>query len=226
MSSTEHIDVLSIDCIIFGFDAGELKVLLIKKEDDPKKGSWMLPGGHLGKTEDLDAAAKRILTSFTGCPTIFFKQLHAFGNVKRHPSLPGRKISIAYYALVKPEECVEVEGKRKLWSNISEMPKLAFDHNAMIDVAAARLNNEIRYQPVGFELLPKKFTLTELQSLYEKVLQTSLDKRNFRKKVLSMNILKKLNELRRGERHRAACLFEFDEKKYNEHKSNGFVFEL
>lgn len=227
MSNTENVGSLSTDCIIFGFDAGELKVLLIKKEENPIKDKWSLPGAFIRQQEDLDIAATAVLKNLTGLSNVFLEQLYTFGNVDRHPT--GRVVSIAYYSLIKagdynPE--VVVDSKGAMWHSVSHMPQLVFDHNKMVGVALTRLKNEIKNRPIGFELLSRKFTLTELQNLYEVILHTTLDKRNFRKKILGMGLLIKLDEYQRGAAHRAARLFKFDSQKYQELSTKGFTFEL
>ncbi len=227
MSHTDFIGALSIDCTILGFDEGELKVLLIKRATEPLKDMWALPGGFVGQTESLDDAAKLILEELTGLSNIYLEQLHAFGDVNRYPL--GRVISVAYYSLIKIGDYnlkAAANAQEAVWHPISKIPNLVFDHNEILAKALSRIRNDIKYYPIGFELLPKKFTLTELQNLYEVILNTLLDKRNFRKKILSMNLLLSLEEYQRGAPHRAARLFKFDTESYQQLKLKGFMFEL
>ncbi len=227
MSHAEYVSSISIDCIIFGFDEGELKVLLIKRAKEPSKGGWALPGGFVGQEEDLDVAAKVILEELTGLKKIYMEQLHTFGDVNRYPL--RRVISIAYSSLIKIgdyELRAADNAQEAVWHPVSKVPELVFDHGQMLKMALETLQTKVQYHPIGFELLPKKFTLTQLQTLYETVLETTLDKRNFRKKILSMDLLIALDEFQRGAPNRAARLFKFDTQKYKELKSKGFMFEL
>ena len=159
--------LVALDCIIFGFDKKELKLLVIKRDFEPSKGNWSLVGGFLQPDEDLDISAKNLLQHLTGLSNIFMEQLHCFGNVQRDPG--ERVISVAYYALIKLEEHDQelVESHNGKWFTLDEMPDLIFDHNEMIMKALQRLRQKARYQPIGFELLPDKFTIPELQLLYE-----------------------------------------------------------
>ena len=218
---------LTVDCVVFGFDEGELKVLLIERALGPFKGRWALPGGFVRVHETLDEAAWRELAGETGLKNVFLEQLYTFGAVDRDPR--ERIVSVAYYALVKLSDHrakAATDAANAEWFPISKTPKLAFDHGDILATALARLKAKVRYQPIGFELLPPKFTLSELQHLYEMVLETDLDKRNFRKKVLGFDLLVPLKETRRAGRHRPAQLFRFDADKYEKHKKRGFNFEL
>lgn len=175
----------------------------------------------------LEDAAKRELEEETGIKNVFMEQLYTFGNEGRDPR--GRTISVTYYALVKLSDHqiqAASDADNAHWYNISEVPPLAFDHAHILKVALERLKGKVRYQPIGFELLPKKFTLSQLQHLYETVLEQNLDKRNFRKKILKMNLLIELDEMQKGVAHRAARLYQFDKPRYEELKSKGFNFEL
>ncbi len=218
---------LTVDCVVFGFDEGELKVSLIERGLDPFKGRWALPGGFVRVDETLDAAARRELHEEAGLKNVFLEQLYTFGGVKRDPR--ERVVSVAYYALVKQSDHrarAATDAANAEWFPISRVPKLAFDHADILATALTRLKGKVRYQPIGFELLPPKFTLSELQHLYEAVLETTLDKRNFRKKVLGFGLLVSLNEEQRAGRHRPAQLFRFDAEKYKKLKERGFNFEL
>ena len=218
---------LTVDCVVFGFDGGELNVLLIERGLEPYKGRWALPGGFVRVDETLDDAARRELVEETGMQKVFLEQLYTFGAVNRDPR--ERVVSVAYYALVKLSDHrtrAATDAADAKWFPISATPKLAFDHAGILAVARARLKGKVRYEPIGFELLPRKFTLSQLQHLYEAVLGTDLDKRNFRKKVLGFGLLVGLNESQTIGRHRPAQLFQFDAEKYEKLKKGGFNFEL
>jgi 8-oxo-dGTP diphosphatase len=218
---------LTVDCVVFGFDEGELKVLLIERALEPFKGKWALPGGFVRVDETLDEAARRELEEETGLKDVFLEQLYTFGSVDRDPR--ERVVSVAYYALVKlaaHDTKAATDAADARWFPISKVSKLAFDHADIFATALARLKGKVRYQPIGFELLPPKFTLSQLQLLYGSVLETELDKRNFRKKVLSFGLLVPLKETQMTGRHRPAQLFRFDADKYEKLKKKGFNFEL
>jgi len=218
---------LTVDCVVFGFEAGKLKALLIQRGAPPFKGAWALPGGFVREGETLVEAARRELKEETGLRDVFLEQLYTFGEVDRDPR--ERVVSVAYYALVKSAEhpaAGATDASDAAWFAVSELPRLAFDHAEIVATALARLQGKVRYEPIGFELLSPKFTLSELQSLYEALLQAPLDKRNFRKKILSMGLLTPLEEQLRSGRHRPAQLFRFDPPKYRTLKKRGFHFEL
>jgi 8-oxo-dGTP diphosphatase len=218
---------LTVDGVVFGFDGGELKVLLIQRGLEPFKGKWALPGGFVRVDETLDDAARRELVEETGLANVFLEQLYTFGTVKRDPR--ERVVSVAYYALVKLSDHkakAATDAAEANWFPVSQLPKLAFDHADIVALALTRLQGKVRYQPIGFELLPPKFTLSDLQHLYEAILGANLDKRNFRKKVLGFVLLVPLNETQMAGRHRPAQLFRFDADKYEKLKKRGFNFEL
>ena len=218
---------LTVDCVVFGFDEGELKVLLIQRALEPFKGKWALPGGFVHVDETTDDAARRELAEEAGLKDVFLEQLYTFGELGRDPR--ERVVSVAHYALVKlagHRAKAATDAANAGWFPISNTPKLAFDHADILALALARLKAKVRYQPIGFELLPPKFTLSELQHLYEAVLETDLDKRNFRKKVLGFGLLVPLKETRMAGRHRPAQLFRFDPARYEKLKKRGFHFEL
>ena len=216
-----------MDCVVFGFDEGDLKVLLIERGLQPFKGRWALPGGFVRVDETLDAAARRELQEEAGLTDVFLEQLYTFGELERDPR--ERVVSVGYYALVKLSEHqakAATDAANARWFPVSSLPRLAFDHAEILSTAVGRLKSKVRYQPIGFELLPPKFTLSQLQHLYEAVLRTELDKRNFRKKVLSFGLLVPLKERQMLGRHRPAQLFRFDADKYEKLKKHGFNFEL
>jgi 8-oxo-dGTP diphosphatase len=218
---------LTVDCVVFGLDDGALKVLLIQRGIAPFKGRWALPGGFVHLDETLDEAAKRELREETGLTKVFLEQLYTFGAVDRDPR--ERVVSVGYFALVKLTDHrvqAATDASEAAWFAVDEVPTLAFDHQHILEVARLRLQGKVRYQPVGFEPLPQKFTLTQLQRLYETVLERELDKRNFRKKVLALGILEELDEVEQDVAHRAARLYRFDEKAYRALCKRGFNFEI
>jgi 8-oxo-dGTP diphosphatase len=218
---------LTVDCVVFGFDESALKVLLIERALEPFKGRWALPGGFVRVDETLDAAARRELAEEAGLANVFLEQLYSFGAVDRDPR--ERVVSVAYYALVKLSDHrarAATDAANAQWFPVSKVPKLAFDHAEIVATARTRLESKVRYQPIGFELLPPKFTLSQLQHLYEVVLDTELDKRNFRKKVLGFGLLIPLKETQMMGRHRPAQLFRFDAEKYDKLRKRGFHFEI
>jgi 8-oxo-dGTP diphosphatase len=219
---------LTVDCVIFGLDESlRLKVLLIQRGHDPFKDCWALPGGFVDMDEPLDEAAARELEEETGVKGLFIEQLYTFGTLKRDPR--GRVVTVVYYSLVnltKYKIEPHSDAKAVKWFPIDELPALAFDHADIMKVAIERLRGKVRYQPVGFELLPETFTLTQLQKLYESILGLKeLNKRNFRTKILKMDILKE-DSILRGVAHRPAQLYRFDKKRYEEYVEKGFNFEL
>lgn len=217
----------TVDNVIFGFDEGDLKVLLIRRGEEPYHGKWALPGYFVYPNEDLDGAAIRVLEELTGLNNVYLEQVQTFGAVNRHPF--GRVITVAYFSLIKISNFSIQPASIALqaqWHSISEVSNLAFDHDQILKACFQRLKWLVRSRPVGFELLPPKFTLTELQHLYEAILETDLDKRNFRKKILSMDLLVDLNMTQEGVAHRPAKLYRFDPKRYQELLNEGFSFEL
>jgi 8-oxo-dGTP diphosphatase len=221
------IDALSIDCLIFGFKKNELDILLVQHGEGISKGRWALPGGWIRYNESMDEAAERLLNDLTGVSNIYLEQLRAFGDVNRYPN--KRVITIAYYALVKPENYVLHPGFTAAdaqWFKISEVPELPYDHKMILDAGLAYLKHKVQHEPIGFNLLPKKFTLLQLQELYEALLDKKLDKPNFRRKLMKMNLLESLKEKQTDVSHRAAGLYRFDKKIYDKLTEKGFTFEL
>jgi len=218
---------LTVDCVVFGLDDVELKVMLIQRDQEPYLGMWALPGGFVRVAETLDEAARRELEEETGLHQVFLEQLYTFGEVHRDPR--ERVVSVAYYALVKLSDHrvqAATDAREAAWFGVHEVPSLAFDHAGILQMGLERLRGKLRYQPIGFELLPKKFTLSQLQHLYELVLERELDKRNFRKRVLATDLLIETDEVQQGVAHRAARLYRFDERKYRRLAKAGFNFEL
>jgi 8-oxo-dGTP diphosphatase len=218
---------LTVDCVIFGLDkSSRLKVLLIQRAHAPFMGCWALPGGFVGENETLEAAAQRELAEETGIEDVYVEQLYTFGNPDRDPR--GRVVTVAYYALINLAEHkigADTDAQDVRWFPLSSLPDLAFDHAEILQATLLRLRGKVRYQPLGFELLPDSFSLTQLQNLYETILDKELNKRNFRAKILKMDILKKSSILR-GVAHRPAQLYSFDAQKYQSYISGGFNFEL
>ncbi len=218
---------LTVDCVVFGLDEEDLKVLLIQRGLEPFKGRWALPGGFVLMEESLEDAARRELAEEAGVRPSLLEQLYTFGEPGRDPR--GRVVTVAYFALVKLTDHkvqAATDASQAAWFSVWDMPKLAFDHADIVATALQRLKGKVRYQPIGFELLPPKFTLTQLQRLYETILEKELDKRNFRKKILSMDLLEELDEVEQDVSHRAARLYRFDHKKYKQLEKAGFNFEL
>lgn len=213
--------LLAIDCIIFGFDGSKLKALLIKRGFEPGKGKWSLMGGFVGKGESVHNAARRILFQLTGLENVYMEQLHCFGELDRDPG--GRVVSIAYYALIKLDDYSEelMEQHQAGWFDLDRIPSVVFDHKKMIRLAKERLEQKASNYPVGFALLPYKFTLPQLQALYEAIYEVPLDRRNFTKKIMSLGILKKLNEKEKESSRKGAFLYVFDQEKYKELEKTG-----
>lgn len=199
---------LMVQCVVFGTGGEALSVLLVKQGD-----AWALPGGAVGE-ESLDEAARRELASGTGLNRVYLEQLYTFGPQQR-------TVTVAYYALVNAVSAV-----RGAWFDVHALPALVHDHDHIVAVALNRLKGKVRYQPIGFELLPEKFTLSQLQRVYELVLERQLDKRNFRKKILSFGFVRDAGETQQAVAHRAARLYRFDERSYRAMVSRGFDFEL
>lgn len=218
---------LTVDCVVFGLDDRDLKLLLIKRALNPFEGRWALPGGFVHYNETIDDAARRELKEETGITRLYLEQLYTFGVLNRDPR--ERVVSVAYYALVNLRDHhirAETDARDVAWHPVSKLPALAFDHNEIAFCALARLKGKIHYEPLGFELLPEKFTLTQLQKLYETIWETELDKRNFRKKVLETDLLIELKEREKNVSHRAARLYRFNTKKYEKAKKNGYYFKV
>lgn len=220
---------LTVDCVIFGLDleAESLKVMLIERDVEPFAGVWAIPGGFVRSDESLLDAATRELEEETGITDVFLEQLYTFGDPGRDPR--GWVVSVAYYALVSPEKHnvhATTDARDARWFSVDSLPKLAFDHAEILETALERIRGKLTYAPIGFELLPQKFTVKQLQKLYEIVLGRKLDNRNFRKKIFAMDVLRELDEMQKGVPHRAARLYKFDERKYRQLIKRGLNFEL
>ena len=211
--------LLSVDCIIFGFDQNKLKILIGRRNMDPGRGEWSLYGGFVRNDESLDAAAQRTLLELTGLRNIYMSQVGAFGNIDRDPG--ERVVSIAYYALINVKDYSERLRKQHgvEWVNIEDIPQMYSDHNAMIAKARKLIQQKIKTNPVGFELLPELFTLTQLQRLYEAVNGEPLDKRNFRKRIKDMDFIEKTELIDKKTSKRGASLYRFNKKAFTEDKN-------
>jgi 8-oxo-dGTP diphosphatase len=220
---------LTVDCVVFGLDADsrELQVLLIQRGEPPFENMWALPGGFIKINEEGEAAARRELEEETGLKDVFMEQLYTFSQPNRDPR--GWVISIAYFALVNLRQhtvAAASDARHAQWHKAFELPKeLAFDHANILALAIERLQTKVRWQPIGFELLPEAFSLSQLQEMYEKILNRKLNKRNFRAKILKMNILE-LVERQKDVAHRPAFLYKFDIEKYKDLSKKGIMFEI
>ena len=219
---------LAVDCIIFGYDISEkeLKLLLVRRSFEPALGQWSLAGGFVREDESLDDAACRVLRSLTGLTGLYMEQLYTYGDTSRDPG--ARVISTAYFALIglhDPDPAIqELNGAH--WRSLSNLPELIFDHDIMVKRALRELAETVKVRPLGFELLPEKFTLVQLQNLYEAIGQRSLDKRNFRKKILNMDLLEKQDEKEKETSRKGAWYYRFNEEKYRELSRKEFFFNL
>jgi len=218
---------LTVDCVVFGLGEESLELLLIERKLPPFVGAWALPGGFVHMDETTEDAARRELSEETGLGEVFLEQLQTFSALDRDPR--ERVVTVAYYALVRPEAHEIVAGtdaQSARWFSIEKLPDLAFDHKEIVAVALERLRTKVRTHPIGFELLPKKFTLGALQRLYEVVLARTLDKRNFRRAILKMEILDELEEQETGVSHRPSRLYRFDARAYRRLLKEGLTFEV
>jgi 8-oxo-dGTP diphosphatase len=220
--------LVAVDCIIFGYDIieKEIKLLLIKRSFEPAKGKWSLAGGFVEENESLDEAASRILYNLTGLKNVYMEQSITYGRVNRDPG--ARVISTSYFALIKIQDIDNglKDHNGAHWRSISKLPELIFDHLEMVKSALDELQRQLKIKPVGFELLPEKFTLVQLQDLYEALYQRNIDKRNFRKKILSMNLLEKMDEKEKITSKKGAFYYKFIPEKYRSFRKNGFYFNL
>ncbi|MBP3553160.1 MAG: NUDIX hydrolase [Bacteroidaceae bacterium] len=206
---------VSVDCIIFGLNEGELSLLLLKRNFEPEKGKWSLMGGFVQQNESVDAAAKRVLKELTGLENVYMEQVGAFGEVDRDPG--ERVISVAYYALINIDEYDRqlVKKHNAQWINIHDLPELSFDHPAMIEKARELIRRKASLEPIGLNLLPRLFTLSQMQSLYETIQGEPIDKRNFRKKVAEMDYIEKTEMIDKSSSRRGAYLYKFNNKAYS-----------
>ncbi|MCZ6726542.1 MAG: NUDIX domain-containing protein [Acidobacteria bacterium] len=218
---------LTVDCVVFAIVEEQLKGLLIRRAQAPFIDAWALPGGFVDMGEDLEAAARRELEEETGLADLFLEQLYTFGSPARDPR--GRVVSVAYYALADlagRQVSAASDAAAADWFAVDALPELAFDHAEIFACALERLRGKVRYAPLGFELLPGQFTLTQLQRLYEIILGRELDKRNFRRKILALGPLVDTGRTQRGLAHRAPRLYRFDRRRYRQLERDGFNFWL
>ncbi|MFP5042165.1 NUDIX hydrolase [Parasediminibacterium sp. JCM 36343] len=219
-----HRHLLAIDCIIFGFDGEDLKGLFVKRKLEPQKGNWSLMGGFVSGIESVDAAAERVLYELTGLGNIYMEQLHCYGALDR--DIEARVVSIAYFALINIADYSKelLEEHHATWVSLKKLPDLIFDHRQMVEDAKEKLREKVATHPVGFALLPPKFTLKQLQALYEAIYEMPLDKRNFSRKIFSMNILQKLEEKEKASSRKGSFYFIFDEAQYKLLEKEGLKF--
>lgn len=205
---------VAVDCIIFGFNQGELSLLLLKRNFEPAKGQWSLMGGFVQENESVNDAAKRVLSELTGLTDVYMEQVGTFGEIERDPG--ERVVSVAYYALLNINESDRelVQKHNAFWVNINELPELIFDHPQMVEQARELMRMKASTEPLGFNLLPKLFTLSQLQSLYEAIYGEDIDKRNFRKRVAEMDYIEKTDKIDKSGSKRGAALYKFNNKVY------------
>jgi len=220
---------LTVDAVVFGYEAKTetISVLLVKRKYKPFKGKWALPGGFVLQEESLEDAVERELSEETGLQINYLEQLYTFGQPQRDPR--SRVVSVAYFGLIKPSNfkiAAATDAAEVQWFKITELPELSFDHDEILKLAITRLKGKITYEPIGFQLLDNKFPFSDLEKLYTTLLGRTIDRRNFRKKILSLNILDELDEkISRGS-GRPANLFKFNKERYFKLKKEGIVFEI
>ncbi|WP_415327879.1 NUDIX hydrolase [Chryseobacterium sp. MMS23-Vi53] len=217
--------LVAVDCIIFGFDGENLKILLIKRNLEPKKGEWSLMGGFIDDKESSDQAATRVLHTLTGLENIYLEQLNAYTEIDREPT--ARIMSISYYALINIEKDIQINDRYSAkWFDLKDRPELIFDHNDMVKDAVLRLRRRATTRPIGFELLTEKFTMKDLQNLYEAIFDEKYDKRNFTSKINALDVLVKTTEKDMSSSKKGSFLYTFDEEKYNKKIAEGFMFRI
>src|SRR3989338_8067171 len=225
-SSNGHLTghAIAVDVVLFTIQGGTLKVLLVKRRQAPYRGAWALPGGIVGSDESVDDAALRELQEETNISRIYLEQLYTFGEPNRDPR--GRVITVSYYALVNWQQ-FQLKARQRVseadWFAVKRLPELSFDHRRIVDYALERLRNKLNYTTVGFQLLPRQFTLTELQGSYEVILGKRLDKRNFRRKMLQLGILKGTREFKAHGRQRPARLYPLTAPKVGKLQEKGII---
>ena len=218
---------LTVDAVVFGYEAGTISILLIKRKYEPFKGEWAIPGGFVLDKESLEEAVERELKEETGVEINYLEQLYTFGNPERDPR--SRVVSVAYFGLIKPSAfniVASTDAEEVKWFNIIDLPTLSIDHDEIVKLAIKRLQGKITYEPIGFELLDNKFPFSDLEKLYTTLLGRPIDRRNFRKKILKLNILDELDEKVSKGSGRPANLFKFNDKRYFKLKKDGIIFEI
>jgi 8-oxo-dGTP diphosphatase len=224
--STQSIK-LSVDAVVFGYEEGNISILLIKRKYDPFKGKWAIPGGFVKNEESLEEAVQRELQEETGVQINYLEQLYTFGETDRDPR--GRVVSVAYFGLVRPNAFkieASTDAAEVQWFHINEIPEISFDHKTILETAIKRLKSKITYEPIGFELLDQKFPFSDLEKLYTTLLGRPIDRRNFRKKIIGLNVLDELDEKVSKGSGRPANLFQFNQKRYFQLKEEGIIFEI
>jgi hypothetical protein len=218
--------LVSVDCIILGFKDGEINVLIIRRKFEPLKGERSLMGGFVRENESLDETVSRVVAEYAGVENVYLEQVGAYGDVGR--DVGERVVSVAYYALIDMEQFDENLQQRHdaEWVNVNRVGRLVFDHNQILEDTIRILRRRSVTQPIGFNLLPEKFTLPQLQSLYEAIYRRPLDKRNFRKKVFEMDILERLDEKDKSSSRRGAYYYKFNKEQYDRRLEGGFDFSL
>ncbi len=216
----------SVDCVILGFQGTELDVLLIRFPYEPFRGHWSLIGGFVKPETNIDEAARKTVETMTGLSNVYMEQVHTFGNVDRVPS--ERVITTSYFALIRIEPTLLSLTKTfdATWFPVSKVPLLVYDHSFMLNMALNNLRRKIRFQPVGFELLPDKFTMAELRNLYQSILGRELEKRNFTRKLMQMGILQKLTEKDKATSKKGSFLFCINKPRYQALLEKGFLFDM
>jgi len=224
MNILKHI---SVDCAIFGFEGGELKLLLIKRDDEYIHNEWALPGGNIREDEGVNEAAQRILAEMSGVGDVYMDQVYVFGDPGR---VKDRIVTVAFYALVNPaiyKLKPNIPGALEArWFELDKIPDVALDHKEIIETSLRKLKRRFKFEPVGYELLPEKFTLRDLQNLYEKIYGIELDNRNFRKKILGARLLIETDGQQKNVSHRPAKLYKFDRERYNAYKRKGINMDI
>ncbi|MBL0742012.1 NUDIX hydrolase [Chryseolinea lacunae] len=219
---------VSVDAVVFGYRQDDgISVVLIKRKYEPFQKSWALPGGLVLNDESLEEAVRRELQEEAGIDVNYLEQLYSFGQPGRDPR--NRVVSVAYFGLVRPDDyqlSAQTDAEDVGWFNIKKMPKLAFDHKHILDVAIKRLRGKIAYEPIGFELLDKEFPFSDLEKLYQVLLDNDLDRRNFKKRIMSLGFLEELDETIQRGAGRPARLYRFNRKKYFELKEKGYNSDL
>lgn len=218
---------LTVDAVVFGYDQGNISVLLVKRKYEPFKDQWALPGGFIKEKESLEDAVERELQEETGVKINYLEQLYTFGKPPRDPR--GRVVSVAYFGLVRSKNYkifASTDADEVDWFNIKKLPELAFDHKDILNLAIKRLQAKITYEPLGFELLDSKFPFSDLEKLYTTILGRGIDRRNFRKKFLKLNVLDELNEKVSKGSGRPANLFRFNKQRFFKLKKEGIIFEI
>lgn len=219
--------LVAVDSIIFGVRENKLNLLIFEREVEPLAGNWSLIGSFVGKGEDVDKAANRILKDLTGLENIFMEQLHSFGNVHRDPG--GRVLSIAYWSLIRIDQNnlkISAKNHRAKWVPLSDLPDLVLDHNQMVEKAIKHLREQARFHPVGFELLPKEFTILQLLKVYEAIFDIQIDDRNFRKKILKAGLLIDLDKKDMSTSKKGSFLYNFNESRYRLLQERGYNFDF